>query len=240
MSKLLEVNNISVSYHKGSQVLWDVSLEINDGECIALVGVNGAGKTTLINTICGIIHPHKGTITFEGKRIDNLEPHAIASLGLIQVPEGGGLFSKLTVKENLLMGCYLKEKRKRAAQKLKEVYSIFPWLKDRENQVAESLSGGERQMLAIARGLMANPKLLIIDEVSLGLSPLAIKEVYRKIKEIKNLGITTLIVDENARRALSICDRAYVIESGRIVLSGKPTELLENKEFEKVYFGVEG
>ncbi|MEM2337187.1 MAG: ABC transporter ATP-binding protein [Candidatus Bathyarchaeia archaeon] len=240
MSKLLEVNNISVSYHKGSQVLWDVSLEINDGECIALVGVNGAGKTTLINTICGIIHSHKGTITFEGKRIDNLEPHAIASLGLIQVPEGGGLFSKLTVKENLLMGCYLKEKRKRAAQKLKEVYSIFPWLKDRENQVAESLSGGERQMLAIARGLMANPKLLIIDEVSLGLSPLAIKEVYRKIKEIKNLGITTLIVDENARRALSICDRAYVIESGRIVLSGKPTELLENKEFEKVYFGVEG
>lgn len=237
--KLLEVDNISVSYHRGSQVLWDVSLEINEDECVALVGVNGAGKTTLINTICGIIHPHKGTITFEGKRIDTLEPHIIASLGLIQVPEGGGLFSKLTVKENLLMGCYLKEKRKKVSQQLKEVYSLFPWLKERENQVAESLSGGERQMLAIARGLMASPKLLILDEVSLGLSPLAIKEVYRKIREIKNLGITTLLVDENAKRALSICNRAYVIESGRVVLSGRPAELLENKEFEKVYFGVE-
>jgi branched-chain amino acid transport system ATP-binding protein len=237
--KLLEVDNISVSYHRGAQVLWNVSLKINEGECIALVGVNGAGKTTLINTICGIIHPHKGTITFEGKRIDNLEPHTIASLGLIQVPEGRGLFSKLTVKENLLMGCYLKEKRKKISKQLKEVYSLFPWLKERENQVAESLSGGEQQMLAIARGLMASPKLLMLDEVSLGLSPLAIKEVYRKIKEIKNLGVTTLLVDENARRALSICNRAYVIESGRIVISGRPAELLENKEFKKVYFGVE-
>jgi branched-chain amino acid transport system ATP-binding protein len=237
--KFLEVDNISVSYHKGLQVLWDVSLEINEGECVALVGVNGAGKTTLINTICGIIHPYKGSITFKGKRIDKLEPHSIASLGVIQVPEGGGLFPKLTVKENLLMGCYLKERRKRALQQLNEVYKLFPWLKERENQPAGSLSGGERQMLAIARGLMASPKLLMIDEVSLGLSPLAIKEVYRKIKEIKNLGVTTLLVDENAKRALSICDRAYVIEAGRIVLSGKPAELLANKEFEKVYFGVE-
>jgi branched-chain amino acid transport system ATP-binding protein len=237
--KFLEVDNISVSYHKGLQVLWDVSLEINEGECVALVGVNGAGKTTLINTICGIIHPYKGSITFKGKRIDKLEPHSIASLGVIQVPEGGGLFPKLTVKENLLMGCYLKERRKRALQQLNEVYKVFPWLKERENQPAGSLSGGERQMLAIARGLMASPKLLMIDEVSLGLSPLAIKEVYRKIKEIKNLGVTTLLVDENAKRALSICDRAYVIEAGRIALSGKPAELLANKEFEKVYFGVE-
>jgi branched-chain amino acid transport system ATP-binding protein len=237
--KFLEVDNISVSYHKGLQVLWDVSLEINEGECVALVGVNGAGKTTLINTICGIIHPFKGSITFKGKRIDKLEPHSIASLGVIQVPEGGGLFPKLTVKENLLMGCYLKERRKRALQQLNEVYKVFPWLKERENQPAGSLSGGERQMLAIARGLMASPELLMLDEVSLGLSPLAIKEVYRKIKEIKNLGITTLLVDENAKRALSICDRAYVIEAGRIVLSGKPAELLANKEFEKVYFGVE-
>ncbi len=237
--KLLEVNNISVSYHKRLQVLWDISLEINEGECIALVGVNGAGKTTLINTICGIIHPHKGSITFADKRIDNLEPYNIASLGLIQVPEGGGLFPKLTVKENLLMGCFLKERRKKALQQLEEVYKVFPWLRERENQPAGSLSGGQRQMLAIARGLMASPKLLMIDEVSLGLSPLAIKEVYKKIKEIKNLGVTTLIVDENARRALSICDRAYVIEAGRIVLSGKPAELLANKEFEKVYFGVE-
>ena len=237
--KFLEVDNISVSYHKGLQVLWDVSLEINEGECVALVGVNGAGKTTLINTICGIIHPYKGSITFKGKRIDKLEPHSIASLGVIQVPEGGGLFPKLTVKENLLMGCYLKERGKRALQQLNEVYKVFPWLKERENQPAGSLSGGERQMLAIARGLMASPKLLMIDEVSLGLSPLAIKEVYRKIKEIKNLGVTTLLVDENAKRALSICDRAYVIEAGRIVLSGKPAELLANKEFEKVYFGVE-
>jgi branched-chain amino acid transport system ATP-binding protein len=237
--KFLEVDNISVSYHKGLQVLWDVSLEINECECVALVGVNGAGKTTLINTICGIIHPYKGSITFKGKRIDKLEPHSIASLGVIQVPEGGGLFPKLTVKENLLMGCYLKERRKRALQQLNEVYKVFPWLKERENQPAGSLSGGERQMLAIARGLMASPKLLMIDEVSLGLSPLAIKEVYRKIKEIKNLGVTTLLVDENAKRALSICDRAYVIEAGRIVLSGKPAELLANKEFEKVYFGVE-
>ncbi|MEM2314557.1 MAG: ABC transporter ATP-binding protein [Candidatus Bathyarchaeia archaeon] len=239
MKRLLEVDNISVSYHRGSPVLHDVSLEISEGECVSLIGVNGAGKTTLLRTISGALHPSKGNIIFEGKRIDLLEPHDIAVLGIIHVPEGGGIFSKLTVKENLLMGCYLKERRKHVSQRLREIYELFPWLKERENQIAGSLSGGERRMLSIARGLMAGPKLLMIDEVSLGLSPIAIKEVYRKIREIRKLGITILLVDENARRALSICDRAYVIESGRIVLHGEPSELLKNKDFERVYFGIE-
>ncbi|MEM1586504.1 MAG: ABC transporter ATP-binding protein [Candidatus Bathyarchaeia archaeon] len=239
MKRLLEVNNISVSYHKGPPVLHDVSLEINEGECVSLIGVNGAGKTTLLRTISGILHPNKGSIIFEGKRIDLFEPHDIASRGIIHVPEGGGIFSKLTVKENLLMGCYLKEKRKHVLQRLREIYELFSWLKERENQIAGSLSGGERRMLSIARGLMSKPKLLMIDEVSLGLSPIAIKEVYRKIREIKKLGVTILLIDENARRTLSICDRAYVIESGRIVLHGEPSELLKNKDFERVYFGIE-
>lgn len=239
MKRLLEVNNISVSYHGGPPVLHDISLEISEGECVSLIGVNGAGKTTLLRTISGLLHPNKGNIIFEGKRIDSFEPHDITALGIIHVPEGGGIFSKLTVKENLLMGCYLKEKRKHVSQRLREIYELFPWLKERENQIAGSLSGGERRMLSIARGLMADPKLLMIDEVSLGLSPIMIKEVYKKIREIRKLGITILLVDENARRALSICDKAYVIESGRIVLHGEPSELLKNKDFERVYFGIE-
>ncbi|MEM2454859.1 MAG: ABC transporter ATP-binding protein [Candidatus Bathyarchaeia archaeon] len=235
---LLKVDNIDVSYGR-IDVLWDISMEIREGTVVALVGMNGAGKSTLVKTITGLLRPKKGAIYFEDKRIDGLDPWRIAELGIIQVPEGRRLFTRMTVKENLLMGCYLKERRKKAAQKLKEIYQLFPILAEREKQEAGTLSGGEQQMLAIARALMAEPKLLIFDEVTLGLAPKVREDIYRKLDEIKRLGVTILLIDENVQRSLELSDYAYVLESGRITLHGETKELLKNKDMMiKFYFGI--
>jgi branched-chain amino acid transport system ATP-binding protein len=233
----LEVNHIDVSYGY-LQVLWDVSLKIDEGQCVSLIGLNGAGKSTLLKTISGFIHPRTGSIVFNGERIDNLDPWRISELGVIQVPEGRRIFTKLTVKENLLMGCYSKKKREKSAQLLKEVYRVFPILEEREKQRAGTLSGGEQQMLAIGRGLMAEPKLLMLDEVTQGLAPKVREDIYMKVKEIRKFGITILLVDEDAHKSLELSDYAYVIESGRVVLSGKPEEILNNKNFKAIYFGL--
>jgi branched-chain amino acid transport system ATP-binding protein len=234
---LLEVNNVDVSYGT-IQVLWDISMKVEEGRCVSLLGLNGAGKSTLLKTISGLIKPKKGVIKFRGERIDHLTPWQVSELGVIQVPEGRRIFTKLTVKENLLMGCYSPKKRKEAEERLKEVYKLFPRLEERENQEAGTLSGGEQQMLAIARGLMAEPKLLMMDEVTLGLAPKVREDIYKKIKEINSSGITILLVDENARKSLAISDYAYVITAGRIVLSGESKELINNKDFLKAYFGA--
>ncbi|MEM2369582.1 MAG: ABC transporter ATP-binding protein [Candidatus Bathyarchaeia archaeon] len=234
---LLEINNIDVSYEY-IDVLRDISMKIHERTTVALVGPNGAGKSTLIKTISGLIHPKKGTIKFKGERIDHLPPWRIADLGVIQVPEGRKLFTRMTVKENLLMGCYPKTKRKNMTQKLKEIYELFPVLAERENQKAGTLSGGEQQMLAIARSLMADPKLLMLDEVTLGLAPKVREDIYKKVDEIKQLGITILLVDENIKRSLEISDYAYIMGSGRITLEGRSKEILKSKELMKAYFGV--
>jgi branched-chain amino acid transport system ATP-binding protein len=234
---LLEVDGIDVSYGY-IDVLWDVSMKIDEGNCVALIGINGAGKSTLIKTISGLVRPKKGAIKFKGERIDHADPWHIAELGVVQVPEGRRIFTRMTVKENLLMGCYPKAKRKKAAQRLQEIYQLFPVLAEREKQEAGTLSGGEQQMLAIARGLMADPALLMLDEVTLGLAPKVREDIYKKVNEIKRLGITILMVDENARRSLEISDYAYIMESGRITLQGESKEILRNKDLMKAYFGV--
>jgi branched-chain amino acid transport system ATP-binding protein len=233
---ILEVNDIDVSYGY-VDVLTDIHMKIEKGSCVALVGLNGAGKSTLLKAIAGIVKPKKGTIIFENKEIQTLSPWQISRQGIIYVPEGRRVFTKLTVKENLLLGCYFKKKES-YLELLNEVYRLFPRLKERENQVAGTLSGGEQQMLAIARSLMAEPKLLLLDEVAQGLSPLVGAEIYKKVKEINKLGVTILLVDENVKRSLKISHYAYVMESGRIVLQGPSSEIIKKEDFLKAYFGV--
>jgi branched-chain amino acid transport system ATP-binding protein len=234
---LLEVNNIDASYGN-LEVLWDICLKVYEGSCVSLVGLNGAGKSTLLKAISGFVSLKRGTIMFNNKRIDKLDPWHISNLGITYVPEGRGIFTRLTVKENLLIGCYSKEKRRKAHELLKEVYRLFPVLEERNKQEAGTLSGGEQQMLALARGLMSEPKLLMLDEVTQGLAPKIREEIYKKIEEIKKMGITILMVDENVRKSFQISDYAYVLESGRITLSGYPSELIKNEYFIKAYFGV--
>jgi len=234
---LLEVNSIDVFYGF-FHALWNVSLDVYDGEIVSLIGANGMGKTTLINTVSGVIHPKTGKIFFKGIDITMLPPHSIVELGIVQVPEGRRIFPNLSVKDNLKIGSYTKRARAKKDQLLKRVYELFPVLEERKNQLAGTLSGGEQQMLAIGRGLMADPQLLMLDEISLGLAPALVDSLVRKVKEINQEGVTVLLVDENVSRSLSVCDRAYIIKSGRIVLSGTPRELKSAKEIKKAYFGV--
>jgi branched-chain amino acid transport system ATP-binding protein len=234
----VDVRNLDVNY--GSiPVLWDINMRIHEGKCVALLGLNGAGKSTLLKTIAGLIRPRKGTIMFKGERIDHFDPWRISEMGVVYVPEGRGIFTKMTCKENLLMGCYSKKKRKRAHQLLMEVYKIFPVLKERENQEAGTMSGGEQQMLAIARGLMADPELLMLDEVTQGLAPKLREGIYEKIKQLKDLGITILLVDEYLNKSIEVSDYVYILVSGNIVSEGKSTEIVKNSSFLKKYFGVE-
>lgn len=236
MSKeLIELQSVNVAYG-GIHVIWDVNLYLEKGECVALVGINGSGKTTLLKAISGIVPPVSGKIFFKKNRIEKLSPHKVASLGVVYVPEGRRIFTKLTVKENLLVGCYMK--RKKMPELLRRVYDLFPILKQRENQIAGTLSGGEQQMLAIARGLMADPELLMLDEISLGLAPLVVEQLYDKIKEINNQGVSVLVVDEVPSRCLKISQRCYVIRSGRIVLEGRSNDILCSKNFEELYLGI--
>ena len=234
---MLEVSNLDVFYGK-SQALREVSLKVNEGEIVALVGANGAGKTTLLNTVSGVLRPASGSVEFLGKRIDRLAPHKIMKLGICQIPEGRKLFSDMTVGENLEMGAYSSQAWKRRKETLEQVYQLFPVLKERRKQSAKKLSGGERQMVAIGRGLMSSPRLCMFDEPSYGLAPKLFSEVLEVIKHLREQGITILLVEQNVRNTLETADRAYVLENGRIVLEGKGKDLLQNELVKKAYLGL--
>lgn len=234
---LLKVSNIDTFY--GSfQALWDVSLAVKPGEIVAIIGANGSGKSTLINTISGIMHPARGNVEFEGKSITTLEPFQIVALGISQIPEGRRVFPDMTVLENIIIGSYNRKARSQREQNLKKVYELFPILEKRKNQLSKTLSGGEQQMLAIGRGLMSNPKLMLFDELSLGLAAIVINELYEALREIRARGITVILVEQNVRRSLKEADRAYIMEAGRIVLSGNVAELREEEKVKKAYFGA--
>lgn len=233
---LLKVSNIDVFY--GSlQVLWDISLTVNHGEVVAVIGANGSGKSTLFGSIMGEVHPAKGNIEYEGKSITSLSPFQVVARGISEIPEGRRLFPSMTVLENLIVGSYARKARAMKQENLKKVYELFPRLKERENQLAKTLSGGEQQMLAIGRGLMSNPMLVLIDELSLGLSPIAINDIYEVLRQIKK-EVTIILVEQNVQRSLKEADRAYIIEAGHIVLSGNVEDLREEEKIKKAYFGT--
>jgi branched-chain amino acid transport system ATP-binding protein len=234
---LLKVNHID-AFHGSFQALWDVSLTVQQGEIVAIIGANGAGKSTLLDAISGLVHPARGSIEFEGEDISALEPFRIVDLGISQTPEGRRIFPDMTVLENLIVGSYNRRARPKRAQNLQRVYQLFPILEDREAQLAKTLSGGEQQMLAIGRGLMSDPKLMLLDEMSLGLAPILVNELYRVLREIRERGITILFVEQNVRRSLTEADRAYIMEAGRVVLSGPAAELREEEHVKKAYFGA--
>lgn len=234
---MLRLENINVGYGKTS-VLWDVSLEVKQNEIVALVGNNGAGKSTLLNTITGLMSPTSGAIHFLGQKISGMPPYKIAKKGLACVPEGGKPFADMTIQENLNMGGYLRPRAKKGNKTLDQVRTLFPILADRTHQLARTLSGGERQMLAMGRALMAEPKLLMFDEPSYGLSPLIVKQLFQIIKKLHHQGITILVVEQNISHALQIADRGYVLENGRIVMKGPGAQLLENEHLKTAYLGL--
>jgi branched-chain amino acid transport system ATP-binding protein len=234
---MLEVSNLDVFYGK-SQALRDVSLRIDEGEIVALVGANGAGKTTLLNTISGLLHPTSGIVDFLGMRIDTLAPHKIMKLGVCQIPEGRKLFSDMSVRENLEMGAYSPEAWKKRKETLEQVYQVFPVLKERRKQSAKKLSGGERQMVAIGRGLMSNPRLCMFDEPSYGLAPKLFSEVLEIVKHLREQGITIFLVEQNVRQTLETADRAYVLDNGQIITEGKSKDLLKDEQVKKAYLGL--
>ena len=234
---MLEVINLNTFYGK-KQALWDVSLDIREKETIALVGANEAGKTTLLNTISGLLQPSSGRIEFLGKRIDGMAAHLVSELGISQVPEGGKPFNEMTVRENLEMGAYPLHAWKRKEESFEQVYRLFPRLKERKNQLARTLSGGEKQMLAMGRSLMARPKLCLFDEPSYGLAPILVLELFRIIAGLREQGLTILLIEQSVRHALEIADRAYVLENGRIVSEGKCSQLLKNNHIKKAYLGL--
>jgi len=234
---MLSINNLDVFYGD-VQVLKNISLKINKGEIITLVGSNAAGKSTTINAISGINQCRRGRIEFNEQVISNLPPNKIVNMGLIQVPEGRKLFPEMTIRENLELGAYTPHARKYCKENLDVVCTMFPKMKDRLKQLAGSLSGGEQQMCAIARGLMAKPELLMFDEPSLGLSPVMVQNVFKIIEDIKKQGITVLLVEQNVKHSLKVSDRAYVLETGEIVMEGTGEELLNNEYLKKAYLGI--
>jgi branched-chain amino acid transport system ATP-binding protein len=234
---MLKVSNIDTFYGK-TQALWDVSLNIDEAEVVALVGTNGAGKTTLLNTISGLLRPASGTVEFLSQRIDGMAPHNIVKLGVSHIPEGRRLFADMTVRENLEMGAYTSGAWKQKSETREWVYQIFPALKEREGQLARTLSGGEQQMLAMGRGLMARPRLCMFDEPSYGLAPKLLLEVFQVIKSLREQGLTVLLIEQNVRHTLEIADRAYVLENGRIVLEGAGDKLLQSDHVRKAYLGI--
>lgn len=234
---MLKVKNLNTGYDN-VPVIFDVSFEVNEGELVSVVGSNGAGKTTILRAISGLIRPFSGEIEFEGKRIDVMPAHEIVSLGIAHVPEGRHVFSKMSVRDNLLLGAYTIDSEAEIEKILKEVFEIFPRLKEREGQKAETLSGGEQQMLAIARGLMSRPKLLLVDEMSLGLMPILVDKVMEILKEISKRGITVLLVEQKVQEALEMADRAYVLQTGKIIGHGTGSELLTSDLVKKAYMGM--
>jgi branched-chain amino acid transport system ATP-binding protein len=234
---MLEVCEVTTPYGM-TQALWEVCLKVNESEIVALIGSNGSGKTALLNAISGLLTPVSGTIEFLGKRIDGLPPHTIVELGISHVPEGGKVFPEMTVYENLEMGAYPIHAWNEKEQTLEQVYHVFPILKERAGQLARTLSGGERQMLAIGRGLMSKPKLCLLDEPSYGLAPKLVAEIFRVIKELRDRGITIFLVEQNVRNSLETADRAYVLENGRICLEGACDEFLQSDFVRKAYLGL--
>lgn len=233
---LLEVKNVSVHYGK-AQAVDSVSLKVDEGSIVTIVGANGAGKTTMIRTISGILRPSSGEIWFDGKKIDKTNPSDIVKMGLVQVPAGRRIFGPMSVMDNLLAGAYLRRDKAGIKEDLEKMYSYFPILKERSAQAGGSLSGGEQQMLAVARALMAKPKLLLMDEPSVGLSPIMVQEVGKIIKEIHQMGISVLLVEQNSRMALRLADRAYVLELGRVAREGLAAELAADPQIKKYYLG---
>lgn len=233
---MLKVENLSVHYGM-IQAVRDVSFEVNEGEVVSLIGANGAGKTTILRTLSGLVRPSAGKIQFLGKEIQKLPAQKIVAGGLSQVPEGRHVFPGLTVMENLQMGAFLKKDREENQANLKKVFSRFPRLEERKNQDAATLSGGEQQMLAMGRALMSTPKLLLLDEPSMGLAPIFIQEIFDIIQDIQKQGTTVLLIEQNANKALAISDRGYVLETGKIVLSGTGKELASSEEVRKAYLG---
>ena len=233
---MLKVENVEVSYGMINAIK-GVSFEVKEGEIIALIGSNGAGKTTILHTITGLISPKAGRIFFEGQDITKMPAHKIVGMGMAHVPEGRRIFQELTVLENLKLGAFLLRDKKQIAKNMEYVYTHFPRLAERKNQVAGTLSGGEQQMLAMGRALMSSPKILLMDEPSMGLSPLLVSEIFNIIGEVSADGTTVLLVEQNAKKALSIADRAYVLEKGNISLTGKASELMNNESIKKAYLG---
>ncbi|NHV97685.1 MAG: ABC transporter ATP-binding protein [Thaumarchaeota archaeon] len=234
---LLKLDQVSV-YYGDLCAVRDITLEVRKGEIVSLIGANGAGKSTILNTIMGLTHPKTGSIEFDGRRIERLETHDIIPLGLALVPEGRRIFPELSVLENLLAGSYTRRARQNKQQMLKRVFELFPILEERKNQLASTLSGGEQQMLAIGRALMTDPKMILFDEISLGLSPIITLKIYETIKKIRSEGVTVLLVEQNVRQSLAVADRAYVLKAGRIVLSGETKDLRDEEEVRKAYFGA--
>ena len=234
---LVEISEINVHYGD-VQVLHEVTLEVREGEVVTIVGANGAGKTTLLKTIAGILRSTSGEIQFLGERIGHLYPHQIVEKGLVRIPEGRKIFPSLSVLENLELGSYLPKARAKRSESLEKIFSLFPVLKERSKQLAGTLSGGEQQMLAIGRGLMSLPRLLMLDEPSLGLAPLLVGEIFRTIREINQQGTTILLVEQNVFNALEMAHEGYVLENGRIVLRGKSRDLLGNEHIKESYLGV--
>jgi branched-chain amino acid transport system ATP-binding protein len=232
---LLSVENLSVSYG-GIRALKGISFNVEEGEIVTLIGANGAGKSTTLKTICGLVRPQSGTITYQGTPLEKASPHQIVARGISQVPEGRRVFTRLTVMENLEMGAYTRNKNEQR-QSLEQVFARFPRLQERKNQLAGTLSGGEQQMLAMGRALMSRPRLLLLDEPSMGLAPMLVREIFAIISEINQSGTTILLVEQNANMALSIARRAYVLETGSIVLSGSAAEMTRNPEVRKAYLG---
>ncbi|MBS6628704.1 MAG: ABC transporter ATP-binding protein [Clostridiales bacterium] len=233
---LLEVTGLKV-YYGVIQAIKGISFEVNQGEVVALIGANGAGKTTTLHTLSGLLPAKEGKIVFDGKDITKTPPHKIVSMGMAQVPEGRRVFQELSVLENLKLGAYTRSNKAEISETLEKVYERFPRLKERKNQVAGTLSGGEQQMLAMGRALMSKPRLILMDEPSMGLSPLLVSEIFDIIEEIRNSGTTVLLVEQNAKKALSIADRAYVLETGSITLSGPASELINDDSVKKAYLG---
>ncbi|MCI8976358.1 ABC transporter ATP-binding protein [bacterium 1xD8-48] len=233
---MLEIKDLEV-YYGVIQAIKGVSFEVNEGEVIALIGANGAGKTTILHTITGLLEARKGTVTFDGKDITKVPAHKIVTMGMAHVPEGRRVFANLSVLQNLKMGAYTRKDKNEIEQTLQTVYKRFPRLEERQNQLAGTLSGGEQQMLAMGRALMSHPRILLMDEPSMGLSPIFVNEIFDIIKKVSAGGTTVLLVEQNAKKALSISNRAYVLETGNIVLEGKAEELLNNDSIKKAYLG---
>jgi branched-chain amino acid transport system ATP-binding protein len=234
---MLEINNLHVSYG-AIKALNGISLTVNDGELVTLIGANGAGKTTTLHTISGLLRASSGSVMLDGHDLQKIHAHDIITLGMAQVPEGRHVFAQMTVLENLYMGAYIMTDKNKIEENIEWVFDHFPRLKERSKQLAGTLSGGEQQMLATGRAIMTNPKIVLMDEPSMGLSPLLVSEIFAIIKELQKDGITILLVEQNAKMALSIADRAYVLENGRISMSGDANELLNDDRVKKAYLGA--
>ena len=236
MSEMLKISDLKVNYGM-IQAIEGISFHVNEGEIVALIGANGAGKTTTLHTITGLVPAKSGSIEFEGKDITKVPAHKIVSMGMSHVPEGRRIFQELTVYDNLQMGAFTRNNKAEMAESIKMVYKHFPRLEERKNQIAGTLSGGEQQMLAMGRALMSKPRIILMDEPSMGLSPLYVSEIFQIIEEINKMGTTVLLVEQNAKKALSIANRAYVLETGHIALEGDAKELMQNDSVKKAYLG---